>query len=88
MKQYSSKRSIQILAHVLKQYGINHIVLSPGSVNAPITIHFSEDDFHCYSIVDERSAAFVAMGMAKSMHKPVAVSCTSDPLQQTTIRQL
>ncbi|AJW64028.1 2-succinyl-5-enolpyruvyl-6-hydroxy-3-cyclohexene-1-carboxylate synthase [Elizabethkingia miricola] len=77
MKQYSSKRSIQILAHILKQYGINHIVLSPGSRNAPITIHFSEDDFHCYSIVDERSAAFVAMGMAKSMHKPVAVSCTS-----------
>ncbi|WP_411897710.1 2-succinyl-5-enolpyruvyl-6-hydroxy-3-cyclohexene-1-carboxylic-acid synthase [Elizabethkingia occulta] len=77
MKQYSSKRSIQILAHILKQYGINHIVLSPGSRNAPITIHFSEDDFHCYSIVDERSAAFVAMGMAKSLHKPVAVSCTS-----------
>ncbi|MDE5449183.1 thiamine pyrophosphate-binding protein, partial [Elizabethkingia meningoseptica] len=59
MKQYSSKRNIQILAHILKQYGINHIVLSPGSRNAPIAVHFSEDDFHCYSIVDERSAAFV-----------------------------
>ena len=77
MKQYSSKRSIQILAHILKQYGINHIVLSPGSRNAPIAVHFSEDDFLCYSIVDERSAAFVGMGMAKSLRKPVAISCTS-----------
>lgn len=77
MKQYSSKRNIQILAHILKQYGINHVVLSPGSRNAPIAVHFSEDDFHCYSIVDERSAAFVGLGMAKGLHKPVALSCTS-----------
>jgi 2-succinyl-5-enolpyruvyl-6-hydroxy-3-cyclohexene-1-carboxylate synthase len=67
MKKYSSKRSIQILAHLLQQYGIADIVISPGSRNAPLAIHFSEvDSFNCYSIVDERSAAFVAMGMAKS----------------------
>ncbi|NAW51543.1 2-succinyl-5-enolpyruvyl-6-hydroxy-3-cyclohexene-1-carboxylic-acid synthase [Elizabethkingia argentiflava] len=77
MKQYSSKRSIQILAHLLKQYGLNRIVLSPGSRNAPISVHFSEDDFFCYSIVDERSAAFVGMGMAKSLRQPVAICCTS-----------
>lgn len=78
MKQFSSKRSIQILAHLLKEYGIYDIVISPGSRNAPLAIHFSEtDDFNCYSIVDERSAAFVGMGMAKSIKKPVALSCTS-----------
>ncbi|RLJ34663.1 2-succinyl-5-enolpyruvyl-6-hydroxy-3-cyclohexene-1-carboxylate synthase [Chryseobacterium sp. 7] len=78
MKKYSSKRSIQILAHLLQQYGIADIVISPGSRNAPLAIHFSEvDRFNCYSIVDERSAAFVAMGMAKSEKKPVAVTCTS-----------
>ncbi|WES96241.1 2-succinyl-5-enolpyruvyl-6-hydroxy-3-cyclohexene-1-carboxylic-acid synthase [Chryseobacterium arthrosphaerae] len=78
MKKYSSKRSIQILAHLLQQYGIADIVISPGSRNAPLAIHFSEvDSFNCYSIVDERSAAFVAMGMAKSQKKPVAVTCTS-----------
>ncbi|MEE6126501.1 2-succinyl-5-enolpyruvyl-6-hydroxy-3-cyclohexene-1-carboxylic-acid synthase [Chryseobacterium arthrosphaerae] len=78
MKKYSSKRSIQILAHLLQQYGIADIVISPGSRNAPLAIHFSEvDSFNCYSIVDERSAAFVAMGMAKSEKKPVAVTCTS-----------
>ena len=78
MKQFSAKRSIQVLGHVLQQYGINKMVISPGSRNAPLAIHFSElDSFECFSIVDERSAAFVAMGMAKSLKKPVAISCTS-----------
>lgn len=78
MKQYSSKRSIQLLAHLLKEYGIFNIVISPGSRNAPLAIHFSEtDELNCYSIVDERSAGFVGLGMAKSEKKPVAVTCTS-----------
>jgi 2-succinyl-5-enolpyruvyl-6-hydroxy-3-cyclohexene-1-carboxylate synthase len=78
MKQFSAKRSIQVLGHVLEQYGINKMVISPGSRNAPLAIHFSElDAFECFSIIDERSAAFVATGMAKSLKKPVAISCTS-----------
>ncbi|MGC5745123.1 2-succinyl-5-enolpyruvyl-6-hydroxy-3-cyclohexene-1-carboxylic-acid synthase [Chryseobacterium sp. NFX27] len=78
MKKYSSKRSIQILAHLLQQYGISDVIISPGSRNAPLAIHFSETDaFNCYSIVDERSAAFVGIGMAKSEKKPVAITCTS-----------
>lgn len=78
MKQFSSKRSIQILAYLLKEYGISDIVISPGSRNAPLAIHFSETDgYNCYSIVDERSAGFVGLGMAKSEKKPVAITCTS-----------
>ncbi|KQR95127.1 2-succinyl-5-enolpyruvyl-6-hydroxy-3-cyclohexene-1-carboxylate synthase [Chryseobacterium sp. Leaf180] len=78
MKKYSSKRSIQVLAHLLQQYGIEDMVISPGSRNAPLAIHFSEiEAFNAYSIVDERSAAFVALGMAKSTHKPVVIACTS-----------
>lgn len=78
MKQFSSKRSIQLLAHLLKEYGIYNFVISPGSRNAPLAIHFSEmDEFNCYSIVDERSAGFVGLGMAKSEKKPVAICCTS-----------
>ena len=78
MKKFSSKRSVQILAHLLQEYGISDVVLSPGSRNAPIAIHFAEiENFNCYSIVDERSAAFTALGMAKSEKKPVAISCTS-----------
>ncbi|KFF09374.1 2-succinyl-5-enolpyruvyl-6-hydroxy-3-cyclohexene-1-carboxylic-acid synthase [Chryseobacterium luteum] len=78
MKKYSSKRSIQILAHLLQQYGISDVIISPGSRNAPLAIHFSEiDAFNCFSIVDERSAAFVGIGMAKSEKKPAVITCTS-----------
>ncbi len=78
MKQYSSKHSIQLLAYLLQEYGISNVVISPGSRNAPLAIHFSETEaLNCYSIVDERSAAFVAMGMAQSTRKPVAITCTS-----------
>lgn len=78
MKQYSAKRSIQLLAYLLKEYGISNVVISPGSRNAPLAIHFSETDgLNCYSIVDERSAGFVGLGMAKSEKKPVALTCTS-----------
>ncbi|WP_027376941.1 2-succinyl-5-enolpyruvyl-6-hydroxy-3-cyclohexene-1-carboxylic-acid synthase [Kaistella palustris] len=78
MKQFSAKRSIQFLAHILKEYGIFNIIISPGSRNAPLAIHFSEnDEFNCYSIVDERSAGFVGLGMAKSLKQAVAVTCTS-----------
>ena len=58
--------------------GIDHIVISPGSRNAPLTIGFTEHpDFKNYSIVDERCAAFFALGLAAQLHKPVAVVCTS-----------
>jgi len=78
MKQFSSKKSIQILAHILQEYNIFHTIISPGSRNAPIAIHFSEmENMKCYSIIDERSAGFVALGMAKSIKKPVVLSCTS-----------
>ena len=78
MKKYSSKRSIQILAHQLKEYEISDVVISPGSRNAPLSIHFGEmDEFNCYSIVDERSAGYVALGMAKSTKNPVVITCTS-----------
>ncbi len=78
MKKYSSKRSIQVLAHLLKEYGIFDMVISPGSRNAPLSIHFGEmDEFNCFSVVDERSAGYVALGMAKSIKNPVAITCTS-----------
>ena len=57
---------------------IEHIVISPGSRNAPLTIGFSNHDyFKCYSIVDERCAAFFALGIAQQTQKPVALVCTS-----------
>ncbi|HEY4618046.1 MAG TPA: 2-succinyl-5-enolpyruvyl-6-hydroxy-3-cyclohexene-1-carboxylic-acid synthase [Flavobacterium sp.] len=58
--------------------GITTIIISPGSRNAPLTIGFASNDaFSCYSIADERSAAFFALGIAQQTKNPVALVCTS-----------
>jgi len=58
--------------------GIHHVVISPGSRNAPLTGGFANHpNINTYSVVDERCAAFVAIGMAQQLQKPVAVVCTS-----------
>jgi 2-succinyl-5-enolpyruvyl-6-hydroxy-3-cyclohexene-1-carboxylate synthase len=63
---------------LFQERGIKNIVISPGSRNAPLIIGFSENDFfNCYSIVDERCAAHVALGIAQQLQEPVAVLCTS-----------
>ncbi len=68
----------QTVVQLCKAKGIKHIILSPGSRNAPLTIGFTYDNFFsCYSIVDERSAAFFALGIAQQIQEPVAVVCTS-----------
>ena len=68
----------QSIIEILRAKGITNIVISPGSRNAPLTIGLaSNPDFKCYSIADERSAAFFAVGMAQQIKKPVAVVCTS-----------
>ena len=74
----SSIPSAQSVVLHFKAKGIQYIVISPGSRNAPLTIGFTEDPyFKCYSIVDERCAAFFALGIAQQLRKPVAVLCTS-----------
>ncbi len=68
----------QTIITLCKAKNIKHIVLSPGSRNAPLTIGFTNDPFFkCYSIVDERCAAFFALGIAQQIKHPVAVVCTS-----------
>jgi 2-succinyl-5-enolpyruvyl-6-hydroxy-3-cyclohexene-1-carboxylate synthase len=68
----------QTVIQLCKAKGIKHIVISPGSRNAPLTIGFSNDNFFkCYSIVDERCAAFFALGIAQQLNSPTAVVCTS-----------
>lgn len=68
----------QTVIQLCKAKQIKHIVISPGSRNAPLTIGFSNDSyFTCYSIVDERCAAFFAMGIAQHIKAPTAVVCTS-----------
>ncbi|WP_339697421.1 2-succinyl-5-enolpyruvyl-6-hydroxy-3-cyclohexene-1-carboxylic-acid synthase [uncultured Marixanthomonas sp.] len=75
---FSAKRLSQTVTQLCLSKGIDHIVISPGSRNAPLTIGFTEHpDFSCFSIVDERCAAFFALGMAQQFKKPVALVCSS-----------
>ncbi len=68
----------QGLIQLLQSYAIDQIVISPGSRNAPLTIGFNANAyFTCYSIVDERCAAFFALGIAQQTKKPVVLVCTS-----------
>ena len=68
----------QSIIEICQQKGVQHIVISPGSRNAPLTIGFTNNPFFkCYSIADERCAAFFALGIAQQLQKPVVVVCTS-----------
>ena len=76
--KYSSIPLAQTVVEHCKAKGISNIIISPGSRNAPLTISFTENPFfNCFSIVDERCAAFFALGMAQQLCKPVALVCTS-----------
>lgn len=75
---FSSIPTAQLIVEYCKRYSILDVVISPGSRNAPLTIGFSNDKtIQTYSVVDERCAAFFALGMAQKKGKPVAVVCTS-----------
>jgi 2-succinyl-5-enolpyruvyl-6-hydroxy-3-cyclohexene-1-carboxylate synthase len=68
----------QSILEICQQKGVKYIVISPGSRNAPLTIGFTNNPFFkCYSIADERCAAFFALGIAQQIQQPVVVVCTS-----------
>jgi 2-succinyl-5-enolpyruvyl-6-hydroxy-3-cyclohexene-1-carboxylate synthase len=68
----------QSIIQICLAKGIKNIIISPGSRNAPLIIGFvSNPEFNCYSIADERCAAFFALGIAQQTGKPAALVCTS-----------
>lgn len=75
---YTELKSYQIIIALLKEFGIRHLVLSAGSRNVPF-VHSVEEDpyFTCYSVVDERSAGYFALGLSQELGEPVLISCTS-----------
>lgn len=76
-KYYSSERSVQMLISLLKQHDIKKCVLSPGATNLTLVASLQHDPyFELYSSVDERSAAYIACGMAAESGEPVVLSCT------------
>lgn len=75
---YSSNKLIQQIVYLLKANNIRKIVVSPGSRHFPLS-HSMENDsfFEMYSVVDERSAAFFALGLIQESDEPVAICCSS-----------
>lgn len=70
--------NVNILVSLLKEYGIKDVVMAPGASDIPI-IHVIEKDnyFSCYSVVDERSLVYFAMGVSQQKGVAVACVCTS-----------
>jgi 2-succinyl-5-enolpyruvyl-6-hydroxy-3-cyclohexene-1-carboxylate synthase len=69
---------LQAFVEELYRCGMRHAVTSPGSRNAPLALTLAgQEGVEAVSVIDERSAGFVALGMAKASGRPVAVTCTS-----------
>lgn len=72
------KPTALVLTDLLWQYGVTDVVVSPGSRCAPIVVALHRSGkYRLTTIIDERSAAFVALGMARASERPVAMVCTS-----------
>lgn len=76
-KYYTNERSQQIVIALLKAHGIRKVVASPGTTNITLVASMQQDPyFEMYSSVDERSAAYIACGLAAESGEPVVLSCT------------
>lgn len=74
----SDKKNAALLAGIFAKKGLKYIIISPGSRNAPITLSFADNPaIKALSIIDERCAAFFAVGMAQQLKQTVAIACTS-----------
>ena len=78
MPQYPKQELAQLILQQCVVNNIESVVISPGSRNAPLIIGFvNHPKINALSVVDERSAAFFALGMAQQSQKPVALICSS-----------
>lgn len=74
---YTDERNAQIVISLLKAHGIKKIIASPGTTNICFVASMQQDKFfEIYSAADERSAAYLACGMAAESGEPVVLSCT------------
>ncbi len=78
MTEATNARWSEAIAAALHARGVREVVLSPGSRSTPLALAFrAHEGFRVTVIIDERSAAFVALGIAKAARRPVALVCTS-----------
>ncbi len=78
MSENLNQRWAATLIGALVGSGVRHAVIAPGSRSTPLALAFAaRSDVKCWSVIDERSAAFFALGLSKSTGTPAAVVCTS-----------
>lgn len=78
LQMKEGKIGIYDIAAICRFHGVEKAILCPGSRCAPLTLAFSRTEgIDCLSIIDERSAAFIALGIAETTHRPVVLVCTS-----------
>lgn len=76
-KFYTDEKNAQIVIALMKAYGIKKVIANPGSTNIPFLGSLQNDPyFEIYSCVDERSAAYMACGLAAESGEPVVLTCT------------
>lgn len=74
---YTNDKSTQIVLSLLKEHGIRKVIVSPGTTNIALVASMQCDPwFEMYSCVDERSAAYMACGLASESGEPVVITCT------------
>lgn len=72
--KYTDERNVQIVIALLKAHGIHHVIASPGTTNMTFVVSIENDPwFQIWSSVDERSAAYLACGMAAETGEPTGV---------------
>ena len=75
--KYANDKSTQIVLALLKAHGIKKVIASPGTTNIALVASMQQDSwFEMFSSVDERSAAYMACGMASESGEPVVLTCT------------
>ena len=74
---YTNEKNAQVILYLLKAHNIKHVIASPGTTNTALVSSMQQDPyFIMYSSVDERSAAYMACGLAAELGEPVVISCT------------
>lgn len=75
---FRGEKNTPVIAAICQAQGLEDVIICPGSRSAPLTLAFVRNTyFQCKTVIDERSAGYVALGIAQQKKKPVIIVCTS-----------
>ncbi len=84
--RYTEERNVQMIIYLMKQYGVYNVIACPGAGNITLIASLQSDPFFkIISVVDERSAVYMACGLAQETGSPVAISVTNNVAIRNTV---